>query len=169
MSSELSSRRENLVLAAGLLAVLVVVAVVVPYGYYSTHQPSTRPRPLVGNIELESISVSITGVNGSGLGLRITAVVYNPNGFGATLDSLNYSVYADGHYLGNGRTAVSYDLAPQAYVTLVFPINVGLGPAIRAMGSYIVGIGHVTWEVKGTADVELDGLSVSAPFEFTTG
>lgn len=148
---------------------LGVASTAVAYGYYSSHPETTQPRPLIGNLDLRSISVAVTSLNRSGLTLDIDAVVDNPNGFGATLDSANYSVYADGHYFGSGRISHSYSLAPQSSATLVFPISVGWRSALGAMGGYVTGLGHVEWEVEGNARVSIGGLSVSGPFEFTAG
>ena len=153
-------------IAALLVGVFVVATT---YGYYSSHQTITQPKPLIENIQLRSTSVSVTDLDRTGLTLDLKVVVYNPNGFGATLDSANYSVYADGHYLGSGQTTRAYDLAPQSPQTLVFPVTVGWGSALGATARYVVGLGRVTWEVNGSASVEIDGLHLSAPFEFTTG
>lgn len=139
------------------------------YGYYLTHLPSSQQRPAIENLQLRSTSLDITGLNRTGLSLNLNAVFYNPNGFGATLDAVNYSVYANGHYLGSGRTAQKYDLAPQSSETLVFPISIGWKSAFETTGSYMVDWGHVAWEVKGTANISVGGLTLSAPFEFTTG
>jgi len=65
-------------------------------------------------LQLQSTSVDIVSASPSGPSLAFDAVVYNPYGFGATLYEANYSVYADGGYLGNGQTAHGYDLAPQS-------------------------------------------------------
>jgi LEA14-like dessication related protein len=165
----LSSDRESSALAAALLVILAVVAVVVPYGYYSTHPAGTQQTPVIGSVQLRSTWVDITSLNRTGLSLNLNAVVYNPNGFGATLRTANYSVYANGHYVGSGQTTHEYHLAAQSSGTLIFPISIGWESAFRTMGGYIIGLGHITWEVKGTANIEVGGLSLSAPFEFMTG
>ena len=152
---------------AALITVLVLVTVVL-YGYYSTHQTSTQ-RPLIGNIQLRSTSIDITGLNRTDLNMNLKAVLYNPNVFGATLDTAEYSVYANGHYLGSGKTTQEYDITPQSSQTLTFPISVGWNAAFKTTESYILNWGHITWMVNGTAKISIGGLSISAPFEFTTG
>ena len=107
----------------------------------------------------------MTGLNHDGLILDLKAVVYNPNGFGATLDVANYSVYANGHYMGAGQTAQEYDLASRSSQTLVFPISISLKSAFQATGSYIVNWGDVTWKVNGTANIEVGGFPLFMPFE----
>jgi LEA14-like dessication related protein len=154
--------------AAALFVILIAFAGVA-YGYHSNGPPSATQRPVVGDIQLRSASVAIAGANSARMSVDIDAVVYNPNPFGATLDSANYSVSANGSHLGNGRTPHEYDLAPQSSSTLVFPISVGWKSAFEATGSYIVNLGNVSWKVSGVAIVNLGGVSFSAPFEFTTG
>jgi LEA14-like dessication related protein len=159
---------EELGVAAFLLIVLVVVAVVI-YGYYLTHPTGTQ-RILIGNLQLRSTSVDITSLpSRTGLSIDLKAVVYNPNEFGGTMDTAEYSVYANGHYLGSGKTTREYDLTPQSSQTLTFPITVGWSGAFETMGSYVLDSGHVTWMVNGTTSINVGGLSISGSFEFTTG
>jgi len=129
----------------------------------------TRPNALIENLQLRSTSVAVVGLNRTGLGIKLSAVVYNPNGFGARLDSVNYSVHANGQYVGSGETTHGYDIAPQSSQTFVFPIEVGWKSAFEAAGHYVLGLGHLTWEVEGFADVDVGSLHLSVPFEFTVG
>ena len=164
----MSSDKGNSAPAAALFVILIAFAGVA-YGYHSIRPPSTQQRPAIGDLQLRSASVAIAGLHPTYMSLNIDAVVYNPNAFGATLDAANYSVSANGGYLGSGQTAHKYDLAPQSSQTLVFPISVGWKSAFKTTGSYIVNLGDVSWEVNGTAIIGVGGLSLSAPFEFTTG
>ena len=159
---------ENSALAALLLIILVAVPVYA-YSYHSTHPPSTQQRPVVGDLQLRSTSEDMAGLNSNGLNLNFNVVVYNPNGFGATLDAANYSVYANGRYMGAGQTSHEYDLAPQSSQTLVFPITISWKSAFQTMGSYLVGLGDVTWKVNGTATIEVGGFPFFVPYEFATG
>ena len=161
----MSPARENLVLTAILLGVLVAASA---YGYYLSHPQVTQSEPLIGNLQLRSTSVGIDGLNPTRLGLNVKAVVYNPNGFGATLDSANYSVYVDGRYLGSGQTTGKLELAAQSSQTFVLPVSVGWTSGLRAAGRYLLDLGHVSWEVKGNMDVSIGGLSLSVPFELTS-
>jgi LEA14-like dessication related protein len=163
----LSSGRETHVLVLLILVVLVASAVEA-FGYYSSQLPRTQEESLVEGVQLRSTSVDVVGLSSSGPSLNFNAVVYNPNAFGAKLDAANYSVYADGHYLGSGQTVHEYYIAPQSSQTLIFPISIGWPSAFQTMGSYIVGRGNITWMVNGTANIEVGGLALSAPFKFTT-
>ena len=113
--------------------------------------------------------MDITGLSSNGLSLNLKAVVYNPYSFGATLDAANYSVYADGHYAGAGQTAREYDIAPQSSEALVFPISMSWKSAFQTTGSYVVDLGDVTWNVNGTANIEVGEFLLSVPFGFAVG
>jgi LEA14-like dessication related protein len=129
--------------------------------------PSGQPRIVLGDLQLQSESVVTTSVGRNGLSLNLSAVVHNPNGFGATLAGANYSVYADGHYVGDGKTNREYDLAPKSSLAVSFPISVGWESAFETTGSYLLNWGHPTWEVSGTAGIEIGGVTLPVSFEFT--
>jgi len=118
-------------------------------------------------LQLRSTSVGIVRLGPGGPSLALNAVVYNPYGFGATLDEANYSVYADGRYVGNGQTARGFDFPPQSTQTLVFPISLGWKSALLTAGRYVVGLGDLTWKVNGTASIEAGGLPLVVTFELT--
>jgi LEA14-like dessication related protein len=163
----LSSGRENSAFAAFLLIVLVVVPV---YAYIdSTRIPSAQQSGVIGNLQLRSTTVEMTGLSRNGVSLNLEAVVYNPNGFGATLKAANYSVYANGHYLGEGQLAHEYDFGPQSSQTIVFPVSVGWKSAFLTTGSYLVDLGNLAWRANGTASIEVVGFPLSVSFEFATG
>lgn len=164
----MSSARQNPAFAALLLIILIAVPVYI-YGFRSTHPPSTQTEFMIGDLQVRSTSVSITSTGLSGVSLSLKAVVYNPNVIGATLDAVNYSVYANGHYVGTGHTAREYDIAPQSSQTLVFPISAGWGSAFQTMGSYIMNLGSVTWKVNGSANFDVGGFPLFVPFELATG
>jgi len=164
----MSSDEGNSAPAAALFAIPSAFAEVA-YGYHSIRPPRAPQGAVIGDLQVRSTSMAIAGLNSTRMTLDVDAVVYNPNPFGATVDAANYSVSANGSHLGSGQTAHEYELAPQSSSTLVFPISVGWRSALETTGSYIVNLGNVSWEVDGTAEVSLGGLSLSAPFEFTTG
>lgn len=109
----------------------------------------------------------ITGVNRTYISLDFRAVVYNPNGFGASLDKVNYTIYASGRYLGRGQMTHGFELAPETTQSLVFPVIVGWGSAFGTVGVYLLSWGRVTFELKGMAEIKLGQFSFAAPFDFT--
>jgi LEA14-like dessication related protein len=162
--SQLPSGKEYTAFTLFLLMILAIVPVYAA-GFYLSHPPTNQQRTTIGGLQLESTSVGMTGLSQYGPSLNLDAVVYNPNGFGARLDSANYSVYANGRYVGSGLTAHEYDFAPQSTLILTFPVSIGWKTAFHTLGSYILSLGSVTWEVKGTANIEVNGFPLSVSFE----
>jgi LEA14-like dessication related protein len=161
----LSVQRERTAFALFLLIILVVMPAYLYYGYVS--RPVSAPWSTVGDLQVRATSVQVTGLAAGGPDLSVSAVVYNPNGFGVSLDSANYSIYANGHYLQNGQITREYALAPQSTQTFVFPLSIGWTSAFQTLGSYVWAWGNVNWEVKGTASIEVGGFPLTVPFDIS--
>jgi LEA14-like dessication related protein len=168
MRSSQSLEEKNTVPVAALLVILLAVAAVA-LAYYAIQPSSSGEEFTIGDLQIRSASVSVVAFHTAYLGLDIKAVVYNPNLFGATLTAANYSVSADGHYLGSGRTTREYVLSPRSSVPVALPFSVGWKSAFDETGSYLVDTGHVSLKVNGTAIIEVAGFSVSVPFDLTIG
>ena len=162
----MNSGREYSAFTLFLLLTLVVVPVYV-FGQGLTHPPPAQPRSF-GGLQIRSTSIGIAKVGESGPGLNFDVVVYNPAGFGATLQAANYSVLADGHYVGEGRLVQAAYIDPASTQTFVFPVNIGWESALLTIGRYVAGLGSLTWTANGTARIDVGGLSISVSFEFST-
>jgi LEA14-like dessication related protein len=147
------------------IAVIVLILVLVG-GSFALQ---TAQRVAIQNVTVVSVTPSNIGVHLSGVTMDVDMVVHNPNSITATLDQVSYSVYANNDFLGSGQTTTTYNIPPQSDYKLTFPLTMGWGSAFSAVGSYILNGGHVTWELKGTDSVNINGLSYSVPFDFTTG
>ena len=150
------------------LFLLIVLLVVPAYAYYD-HQtrPATGAWSMVGDLQFRATSVQATGLGFGGPDLQLTVVVNNPNGFGVSLTSANYSIYADGRHLLDGHVAQEYTLTPQSTQTLVFPISIGWGSTFQTLGDYIWMGGNVAWEAKGMASIEVGGIFLAVPFDLS--
>jgi LEA14-like dessication related protein len=162
----LNSGKEYSAFTLFLLLTLVVVPVYV-LGQGLTHQPPTQPKSF-GGLQIQSTSIGIAKVGESGPSLNFKVAVHNPTSFGATLQAANYSVYADGHYVGDGRLTQETSMAPGSTQTFTFPVNVGWESALLATGRYVVDLGNLTWMANGTARIDVGGLSLTVSFEFST-
>jgi LEA14-like dessication related protein len=164
----LSSGKEYTAFALFLLIIMAVVPLYV-VAQNATHPPSTQQAAMFGDLQLGSTSVDLTDLGRNGINLNLKAVVFNPYGFVMTLEAANYSVYANGHYIGEGQLAQKYAITPRSSQTLVFPVRVSWESAFLTTGSYIVSLGSVNWKALGTADIEIGGNSFFISFEFATG
>ena len=152
-----------------MLFLLLILLIVPAYAYYDyTNRPTTPSWSVVGDLQVRATSVTVTGLTLGGPGLSLAALVFNPNGFGVSLVGANYSIYADGHFLVDGRIVHEYALSPLSTEAFAFPFSIGWGSAFQALGSYMWAWGNVNWEVKGTASIQVGGLSLTVPFDLTT-
>ena len=162
----LSVRRERTSFALFLVIILVVMPAYLYYGYVT--RPVSASWSTIGDLQIRGTSVQVTDLTLGGPDLSLTATVYNPNDFGASLNSANYSIFANGHHLQDGQIVRKYVLAPRSTATFVFPVSISWRSAFQTFGSYIWAWGNVNWEVKGTASVEVGGLIFIAPFDLST-
>ena len=136
------------------------------YGYIT--RPINAPWATVGDIQIRATSVQVTGFALGGPAMSLTAVVYNPNGFGVSLNSANYSIYANGHFLQNGQITHRYALAAQSQQTFVLPFSIDWKLASQTLGDYLWAWGDVKWEVNGIATIEVGGFLLIVPFDLST-
>ena len=147
---------------------IVIVVPLYAFSYRSTNPPAT-PRSPIGDLQLRSASVGMANVGYGGPILNVNVVVYNPTGFEARLDEANYSVYANGLYVGSGQTSHGFDISPQSTQSLTFSVSMSWKSSFQTVRSYVTGWGNITWDVNGTADIEVYGLHLTVPFEFVAG
>ena len=161
----MSTKRERTSFALFMVLILVVMPAYLYYGYVT--RPVSAPWSTIGELQIKGTSVHVTGLALGGPDLSFAAVVYNPNGFGVSLNSANYSIYANGRYLQSGQITSKYELAPQSTQTFAFAFGTGWKTALQTLGSYIWAWGNENWEVKGTASIEVGGFPLTVPFDLT--
>jgi len=161
----LSVRKDGTAFALFMVIILVVMPAYLYYGYLT--RPVVATWSTVGDLQIRATSVQVDGLAIGGPDLSLVAVVYNPNGFGVSLDSANYSIYANGHYLQKGQISHEYALGPQSTQTFVFPISIGWKTAFQTLGSYVWAWGSVDWQVKGTAGIGVGGIPLTVPFDLS--
>ena len=149
-----------------LLIILIVMPAYLYYGYMN--RPVNAPWATVGDIQIRATSVQVIGFALGGPAMSLTAVVYNPNGFGVSLNGANYSTYANDHYLQSGQIDRRYALAAQSSQTFVLPFSIDWKLAFQTLGDYLWAGGSVKWEVKGIATIEVGGLLLRVPFDLST-
>ncbi len=155
-----SHRGRNI--AIGVVGLVILLIVGVSFGL------QVFQRAAIQNIKVESASPSNISPHLSGVSLDVQMKVRNPNSITATLDTISYSIYANGNYLGSGQTTATYNLPPNSDYTLTFPVSMAWGSVFRTVGSYILNGGHATWEIKGVDNVNINGIAFSVPFDYTT-
>jgi len=143
----------------------IAVIVVLIVGIYFSQQVQQREA-------LQNVQISLGGINLKSLGLTsailgLSLNMYNPNNsVTATLDRTEYQLYANGNELANGEIPNRYDIPPTSTVTVPTDVTVSYIDSLGAVFSALKN-GAVSWEMKGTAYVEMPILgTVSVPYDF---
>jgi LEA14-like dessication related protein len=109
-------------------------------------------REAMQNVELSLSDVQIRNVGFTSATLEIYLNMYNPNsGITATLDRMDYSVYANGNYLGNGQVIQRVDISPKATKMVSSTFQVSYAGTLGAIWSALTSGGNIKWNLKGTA------------------
>lgn len=120
-------------------------------------------RQAMQDVQLSLSDVQIKNIGLSSATLEVYVNMYNPNnGITATLDRMDYSVYANGNNLGNGQITQRVDIPPQGTKTVSSAFQVSYAGTLRAVWSALTGGGNIKWNLKGTAyfDTPLGTLNI---------
>lgn len=109
-------------------------------------------REAMQNVELSFSDVQIRNIGFTSATLEIYLNMYNPNsGITATLDRMDYSVSANGNFLGNGQITQRVDITPRATKTVSSTFQVSYAGTLGAVWSALKNGGNIKWNLKGTA------------------
>lgn len=147
----MSNKKVAIVLVAAVLIVLALVG-----GYELARREA-----------LKSCEVSLAGVRVVSIGLvsaslEVELMVYNPSSVAAILERADYSLYANGIYLGDGTTSKN-EIPPGGTRTIKTPFSLSYSGALEALWSCLK-TDDVTWRVNGTAYYDTPLGSLGIPF-----
>ena len=109
-------------------------------------------REAMQNVQFSLSDVQIRNIGFTSATLEIYLNMYNPNsGITATLDRMDYSVYANGNYLGNGQITQRVDIPPQGTKTVSSMFQVSYAGTLGAVWSALTQGGQIKWNLRGTA------------------
>jgi LEA14-like dessication related protein len=163
VASQTDSRFYAVFVAGALL-----MAALFAYGYAVTQRGEHfGPKYIFADISLVSSSVQVTGLRTSGISINLAAVVRNPNPIGATIARLNYTVFANGEYVGNGSETGKIVVGPGATLSLDFPVMAPWNAVYGMTEHYFLSGGNIVWLVHGEASVSVGGQSFFASFQLT--
>lgn len=141
---------------------ITIVAIIIIVGVFFIATQLLQ-REAMQNVELSLSDVQIRNIGLSSATLEVYINMYNPNnGITATLDRMDYSVYANGNNLGNGQITQRVDIPPQGTKTVSSAFQVSYAGTLRAVWSALTGGGNIKWNLKGTAyfDTPLGTLNI---------
>ena len=145
------------------LAVVVIIAVAVGFYIYSEFQK----RQALENVEVSLSDIEVQSVGLTTAALNVKLKFYNPNSVTATLDRVDYSLYGDEIYVGDGEITEKVDIAPGGTRTVTSPFTLSYSGAIQTVWNYLVAEDQITWRVVGTAYIDTPLGTLTVPFNCT--
>ncbi|MFQ6066391.1 MAG: LEA type 2 family protein [bacterium] len=147
------------------IAILIVVIIVVMGSFYLLRE-NQRVKALK-SFNVSIADVRVTGVGLTGANLEIVFNIRNPSGIAATLDQLDYTIYGNDTYLGEGKInkAISVPAYSNSMASSSFVLNYSSADEVfrgdLAKGTII------NWKIRGIACRNTPFGRIKVPFEET--
>ncbi len=130
-------------------AVLIVFALII---FVVWIEGEKEQREAMQNVQILSFDVQSVRIGLTSATLDIYITMYNPNRrTTATLDRLDYSIFANGNYLANGYISQRVDIPPLSTKTVSTPLQVSYTGALSTAWSALMSGGKINWNLRGTA------------------
>jgi len=141
---------------------VVILLILLIGGLYVYSQ--YEKRAALENCKITLYDVRVKSIGWTGATLEVVFQIYNPNDVTATLDRVDYELYGNGEYLGQGSIDRSVDIPPHStrYVSSTF--NLDYSGALKTIWSALKQ-GNVQWRVKGRVHIDTPIGTLNIPFE----
>lgn len=142
--------------------VIIIIVVILISGLWFYQQVRQREALRDVIVSVDDVGVGSIGLTGATLNIRLN--MYNPNSITATLDRVDYQIYGNNNFIGNGNINQRIDIPPgrTEYVTTDFHLS--YGGALRVIWSAIRQ-GDVNWRVTGIAHFDTPLGTLNIPFD----
>jgi len=144
---------------------ILIVALIVAMGIFYLFRENQRIKALK-SFSINITDVRVTGIGLTGANLEIVFNIHNPTGMGATLDQLDYKIYGNNIYLGDGKinNAINVPAHSNKIVSSSFVLN--YSSADKVFGDDLVK-GTINWKISGIACRNTPFGGIKVPFEET--
>ncbi len=144
---------------------ILIVALIVVMGIFYLFRENQRIKALK-SFSISITDVRVTGIGLTGANLEIMFNIHNPTGMGATLDQLDYKIYGNNIYLGDGKinNAINVPAHSNKIVSSSFVLN--YSSADKVFGDDLVK-GTINWKISGIACRNTPFGGIKVPFEET--
>ncbi len=142
---------------------ILIVALLIVMGSFYLFRENQRAKVLK-SFNISIADVRITGIGLTGANLEIVFNIRNPSGMGATLDQLDYKIYGNNIYLGEGKIndAISVPAHSNKMVSSSFVLN--YSSAGKVFGDDLAK-GAINWKIGGIARRNTPFGAIKVPFE----
>jgi len=148
-----------------ILGIIVLVIVgLVGYSYFSYE---VAKREALKYCEFRLTDVGIARIGLTSADLIIVFEIYNPNDITATLDRVDFSLYGNDNYLGDGEITKKVNIPPYSKKRVSAPFTLYYSGAAGVIWSALKE-GEVVWKITGIAYIDTLLGTMEIPFVFTT-
>jgi LEA14-like dessication related protein len=124
-------------------------------------------REALKSCEICLADVSVKSLSFVNATLEVRLRVYNPNSVTVTLDRVDYSLYVNDVYLGDGTIPREYYIPPGGTVTIITQFELSYSGALKTIWSYLAIGGKINWRMKGTAHIDTPIGTLDIPFDIS--
>ncbi len=153
------------VMSRKAIVVCVAVVLIAVFACIAYYEYSKREALRACEISLADVRVRSVGLTSASL--EIVLRIYNPNTITATLDRVDYSVYANGVYLGYGSITNRVDIPPGSTAYVSSPFELSYSGALKTIWEYLISGGKLEWRIKGVAHIDTPLGALNIPFDIT--
>jgi LEA14-like dessication related protein len=121
---------------------------------------------------LRNVQISLSSAEAQNLGSTSATLVlhlnmHNPNSVTATLDRVNYSLYGNGYYLGDGSISSTTDIPAGQSKTISTTFTLSYSGELTTLWSYLTQGFKVRWRMTGGAHFDTSIGTFDVPFDVT--
>ena len=142
---------------------ILIVTLIVVMGSFYLFRENQRGKALK-SFNISIADVRITGIGLTGANLKIVFNIRNPTGIAATLDQLDYKIYGNNIYLGEGEinNAISVPAHSDRIVSSSFVLNYSSADKVFRGD---LAKGTINWKISGIARRNTPFGAIKVPFE----
>jgi len=145
-----------------IVIAVVVVGILIFGGFYVFSE--YQKRVALQNCEISLANVRVVSIGLTSAKLEVVLRIYNPNDVTATLDRIDYELYGNGEFLGNGEFIRRVDIPPHNSKLVSSYFTLDYTGALKTIWSAIKR-GDVMWKIKGIAYIDTPIGTLDIPFE----
>ncbi|MBA7483984.1 hypothetical protein ES707_19503 [subsurface metagenome] len=144
---------------------ILIVALIVVMGIFYLFRENQRAKAL-RSFNISIVDVRVTGIGLTGANLEVVFNIRNPGGMGATLDQLDYKIYGNDIYLGEGKinNAVNVPAHSNKIVSSSFVLNYSSADKVFRGD---LAKGTINWKISGIVYRNTPFGGIKVPFEET--
>lgn len=151
-------------LVIGLLVIIFIIIGIL--GYYYVYLPSAQ-REALSKIKVYIRDVSVKSIKPKSVVLNVKLELENPTDIGITISKVEYTLYGNDHFLGNGSITSKIDIPALASKIVSSDFELMYSGAIKIVWDSLIKGEPINWRVKGIIYMSTNIGIVTVPFNAT--